>query len=52
MRRVMQGVRLWLALCLAIVALFLAAWIFLPAPTYFLLTFSVGAPEVSLALVR
>ncbi|HTE46447.1 MAG TPA: alpha/beta hydrolase [Gemmatimonadaceae bacterium] len=27
--------------------LFLAAWIFIPAPTYFLLTFGVGAPEVS-----
>lgn len=37
----------WLALAIAIVTLFLAAWIFLPAPTYFLLTFGVGAPEVS-----
>ena len=44
----MRGVRLLLALCLAVVTLFLAAWIFVPAPTYFLLTFGVGAPEVSL----
>ena len=43
--------RLWLALCLAAIALFLAAWMFIPAPTYLLLTFSVGAPEVSLWIV-
>lgn len=39
--------RRWLALAIGVVALFLASWIFLPAPTYFLLTFGVGAPEVS-----
>jgi acetyl esterase/lipase len=38
---------IWLALVLAAGALFLALWIFVPAPTYFLLTFGVGAPEVS-----
>ena len=37
----------WLAAVISGVALFLACWIFLPAPTYFLLTFGVGAPEVS-----
>jgi hypothetical protein len=41
----------WLALAIAIGTLFLASWIFLPAPTYFFLTFSVGAPEVSAWLV-
>ncbi|HEX8944232.1 MAG TPA: alpha/beta hydrolase [Gemmatimonadaceae bacterium] len=37
----------WLAVAIAIVALFLALWIIVPAPTYFLLTFGVGGPEVS-----
>jgi acetyl esterase/lipase len=41
----------WLALAIAIVTLFLASWIFLPAPNYFLLTFGVGAPEVSAWLI-
>ena len=41
----------WLALAIAIVSLFLASWIFFPAPTYFFLTFSVGAPEVSAWLI-
>jgi acetyl esterase/lipase len=40
-----------LALVVAIVTLFLASWIVIPAPTYFLLTFGVGAPEVSEWLV-
>jgi acetyl esterase/lipase len=35
---------------LGAVLLFLAAWIVLPGPTRFLLTFSVGAPEVSVWL--
>src|SRR4051812_31000006 len=35
------------ALAIGIAALWLAAWIFVPAPTYFLLTFGVGAPEIS-----
>lgn len=43
--------RRWLALVLAAIALGLASWIFLPAPTYFLLTFGVGAPEVSAWLI-
>jgi acetyl esterase/lipase len=37
----------WASAAVAIVTLWLAAWIFIPAPTYFFLTFSVGAPEVS-----
>lgn len=37
----------WLAFAIAIAALFLALWIIIPAPTYFLLTFGVGGPEVS-----
>src|SRR5881394_852208 len=39
--------RLWIAACLAAVALFFAAWIYLPAPTYTFLYLSVGAPEIS-----
>src|SRR5437016_4289168 len=35
------------ATLLAAAALALASWIFLPAPTYFLLRFGVGAPEIS-----
>jgi acetyl esterase/lipase len=41
----------WLAVVVAIVTLFLASWIVIPAPTYFLLTFGVGAPEVSQYLI-
>ena len=41
----------WLALLLAIGALWFAAWIYLPAPSYFFLTFSVGAPEISAWLI-
>lgn len=41
----------WLALVIAVVTLVLAAWIVIPGPTYFLLTFSVGAPEVSAWLI-
>ena len=39
-------IRAWIALVLAASALFLAAWIYLPAPTYALLYLSVGAPEI------
>ena len=35
------------ALLIGIAALWFGAWMYLPAPTYFLLAFSVGAPEVS-----
>ncbi len=38
----------WLALVAALPALFLASWIVIPAPTYALLTFGVGAREVSM----
>lgn len=38
--------RIWTALILATVALFFAAWIYLPAPTYAFLYLSVGAPEI------
>jgi acetyl esterase/lipase len=41
----------WLAVAIAIATLFLALWIVIPAPTYFLLTFGVGGPEVSAWLV-
>jgi acetyl esterase/lipase len=41
----------WLALATGLVALWIAIWIYLPAPTYFLLTFSVGGPEVSAWLI-
>ena len=41
----------WLALIISVVTLFLASWIVIPAPTYFLLTFGVGAPEVSAWLI-
>lgn len=36
-----------LALLLSTVGLFLSAWIVIPAPTFFWLKFSVGAPEIS-----
>jgi acetyl esterase/lipase len=36
----------WIGLALALVAFWLAVWIFLPPPTYFLLRFAVGAPEI------
>src|SRR4051812_30611373 len=41
----------WLSLALAIVTLWIAIWILIPAPTYFFLTFSVGGPEVSAWLI-
>jgi acetyl esterase/lipase len=41
----------WLALVISIGTLALASWIVIPAPTYFLLTFDVGAPEVSAWLI-
>jgi acetyl esterase/lipase len=46
-RRISAMIIAGLALLLGVGALFLAAWIVIPAPTYFLLTFGVGAPEVS-----
>jgi acetyl esterase/lipase len=36
----------WTGLTLGIIALFGAAWIFLPPPTYFFLRFAVAAPEL------
>jgi acetyl esterase/lipase len=39
-----------LSLLLSSIGCFLSLWIVIPAPTYFWLTFSVGAPEVSLWL--
>jgi acetyl esterase/lipase len=47
----MTGARRILALMLGLGTLALAVWIVLPAPTYFLLTYSVGAVEVSAWLV-
>ena len=41
----------WLAVAIAIAVLFLALSIIIPAPTYFLLTFGVGGPEVSAWLI-
>jgi acetyl esterase/lipase len=41
----------WLGLTIGIVALWVAIWIYIPAPTYFLLTFSVGGPEISAWLI-
>lgn len=36
----------WVALVLALASLWMAVWIFIPPPTYFLLRFAVGAPEL------
>ena len=41
----------WLGLAIGIATLWVAIWIYLPAPTYFLLTFSVGGPEISAWLI-
>ena len=41
----------WLALVVGLGTLWFAAWIYLPAPSYFFLTFSVGAPEISAWLI-
>ena len=41
----------WLGLAFGIVTLWIANWIYIPAPTYFLLTFSVGGPEISAWLI-
>jgi acetyl esterase/lipase len=41
----------WLGLAIGIATLWIAIWIYVPAPTYFLLTFSVGGPEVSAWLI-
>lgn len=37
----------WLILIAAVVLFFLSIWLVVPAPTMFLLTFAVGAPEIS-----
>ena len=37
----------WLGLTIGILAVWIAIWIYVPAPTYFLLNFSVGGPEIS-----
>jgi acetyl esterase/lipase len=41
----------WLALVVGLAAFWFAIWIYLPAPTYFFLTFSVGGPEISAWLI-
>jgi len=41
----------WLGLTIGITTLWIAVWIYIPAPTYFLLTFSVGGPEISAWLI-
>ena len=41
----------WLALVIGLGAIWFAAWIYLPAPNYFFLTFSVGGPEISAWLI-
>ena len=41
----------WLGLVIGLGAVWFALWIFLPAPNYFFLTFSVGAPEISAWLI-
>jgi acetyl esterase/lipase len=44
----MVRLRSALALFLGAATLFLAVWVLIPGPTYFMLTFSVGGPEISL----
>lgn len=41
----------WLTLAVALSTLWIAAWIVLPPPSYFLLRFAVGAPELSAWLI-
>jgi len=41
----------WLALAVALCTLWIAVWIVLPPPNYFLLRFAVGAPELSAWLI-
>ena len=41
----------WLGLTIGLAALWIAIWIYIPVPTYFLLTFSVGGPEISAWLI-
>jgi acetyl esterase/lipase len=41
----------WLALIVALGVFWFAVWIYLPAPNYFFLTFSVGGPEISAWLI-
>lgn len=41
----------WLALAIALSTLWIAVWIVLPPPNYFLLRFAVGAPEISAWLI-
>ncbi|MCC0178636.1 alpha/beta hydrolase [Waterburya agarophytonicola K14] len=45
----MSNLNFWwfVLLCISIVGLFLSLWIVIPAPTFLLLTFGVGAPELS-----
>ena len=43
-----RRVRPVIAAVLGVALLALAIWILIPGPTYFMLTFSVGGPEVSL----
>lgn len=45
-RPLIESLRAGLALAVAAIACFLAAWTLLPAPSYALLTLGVGAPEV------
>lgn len=47
MSHLIKGVFKSLALLLSAISFFLSCWIVIPAPTYFLLTLGVGAPEVS-----
>jgi acetyl esterase/lipase len=41
----------WTTVAVSAATALLATWILVPAPTYFLLTFGVGAPEVSALLI-
>jgi acetyl esterase/lipase len=41
----------WLGLAIGLTTLWIAVWIYIPAPSYFLLTFSVGGPEISAWLI-
>src|SRR5689334_13067535 len=41
----------WLTLAVALSTLWIAVWIVLPPPNYFLLRFAVGAPELSAWLI-
>jgi acetyl esterase/lipase len=41
----------WLGIVIGLGVLWFAVWIYLPAPSYFFLTFSVGGPEISAPLI-